>query len=91
MDSQISLEEKNERLQTLQHLLREQQIRFNTQCVEKEFEVLFDRRGRHEDQYIGRSPYLQAVHVKSQENILGKLLPVKIKSVFPNSLEGHLL
>ena len=91
MPSQISQHEKDERLQTLQHLVREQQIRFNTLWVNKTTSVLFDRLGRHDNQYIGRSPYLQPIHVKSSENVLGKILPVKIDSIFPNSLEGHLL
>ncbi len=91
MTPQISQTEKEDRLQTLQHLLREQQTRFNTLWLNKTFSVLFDRLGRHDNQYIGRSPYLQPVHVKSSENILGKILPVTINSIFPNSLEGHLL
>jgi len=91
MNTQVPQKEKEERLQILQHLLREQQIRFNNLWIDKTFFVLFDRPGRHENQYIGRSPYLQPVHVRSTENILGKILPVKINSVFPNSLEGQLL
>ena len=91
MTPQIPQTEKEDRLQTLQHLLREQQTRFNTLWLNKTFSVLFDRLGRHDNQYIGRSPYLQPVHVKSSENILGKILPVTINSIFPNSLEGHLL
>ncbi|MBS0185806.1 MAG: tRNA (N6-isopentenyl adenosine(37)-C2)-methylthiotransferase MiaB [Proteobacteria bacterium] len=91
MGNQIPQTEKEERLQILQHLLREQQIRFNNLWIDKTFFVLFDRPGRYENQYIGRSPYLQPVHVRSSENILGKILPVKINSVFPNSLEGQLL
>lgn len=90
MESQIPLSEKEERLQILQHLLREQQQRFNRLWVSKTLPILFDRPGRYEDQYIGRSPYLHAVHVKSQKNLLGKILPVTIQQVFPNSLEGSL-
>ena len=91
MENQISEDEKNERLQTLQHLIREQQMRFNTLSLGTTFEVLFDKVGRHPNQYIGRSPYLQSIHVHAPSSLIGKLLPVKITDVKPNSLEGQLI
>jgi tRNA-2-methylthio-N6-dimethylallyladenosine synthase len=50
--------------------------------------VLFDRRGKHNGQLVGRSPYLQAVHAQLDFRWLGKILPVEIAAAGPNSLAG---
>ena len=91
LKDQIPLLEKEERLYAVQELLRAQQTRFNHTWVGKSFLVLFERLGRYQNQYIGRSPYLQSVHVKSSSSLLGQILRVQIDAVFPNSLEGHLI
>ena len=44
---------KKARLSALQSLLKEQQKNFNMSFVGKELEVLFDRKGRNQNQYIG--------------------------------------
>jgi tRNA-2-methylthio-N6-dimethylallyladenosine synthase len=50
--------------------------------------VLFDRPGRHDGQLIGRSPYLQSVHVEGGADLLGALLPVRIVGAGQNSVAG---
>ena len=62
-DDQLAEEVKAERLQALQNLLNEQQVTFNASCVGRHMDVLFDRTGRRPGQLVGRSPFLQAVHV----------------------------
>lgn len=69
---------KKARLTALQALLKEQQINYNKSFVEKELEILFDRVGRYEDQYIGRSIYNQSVFTTSKKNLIGKILNLKI-------------
>ena len=69
---------KKARLSALQSLLKEQQKNFNMSFVEKELEVLFDRKGRNQNQYIGRSIYNQSVFITSNENLIGKILQVPI-------------
>ena len=69
---------KKARLSALQSLLKEQQKNFNMSFVEKELEVLFDRKGRNQNQYIGRSIYNQSVFINSKENLIGKILQVPI-------------
>ena len=56
---------KKARLSALQSLLKEQQKNFNMSFVGKELEVLFDRKGRNQNQYIGRSIYKQSVLISS--------------------------
>ncbi len=81
---------KAERLAMLQSLLAEQQIAFNQGCVGQELEVLFEAEGRRGGQLLGRSPFMQAVHVAAPARLKGRLLPVRIESAHPNSLAGRL-
>ena len=69
---------KKARLSALQSLLKEQQIKYNKSFKGKTIEVLFDRKGRYEDQYIGRSIYNQSVFIKSENNLIGKIYKTKI-------------
>jgi tRNA-2-methylthio-N6-dimethylallyladenosine synthase len=81
---------KDERLQALQALLAEQQSAFNASCAERVLSVLFDKPGRKSGQAVGRSPYLQPVHVNGAVHLIGQLCAVKIVEVLPNSLRGVL-
>ena len=76
------------RLNALQSLLKQQQISFNKYFVDKEIEVLFDRFGRHKNQYIGRSIYNQSVFIESKSNLIGKLINVRILRSTDFALEG---
>jgi tRNA-2-methylthio-N6-dimethylallyladenosine synthase len=82
---------KNERLQALQALLNEQQAAFNESCAGRMFPVLFDKPGRKPGQAVGRSPYLQPVHVDGAAPLIGAMRKVKISAVLPNSLRGVLV
>jgi len=82
---------KNERLQALQALLTEQQAAFNQNCAEQTFPVLFEKPGKKLGQAVGRSPYLQPVHVDGAAPLIGAMRDVKIAAVLPNSLRGVLL
>jgi len=82
---------KTERLHRLQALLDRQQTTFNSNCTGKVMPVLFERRGRHPGQLVGRSPYLQAVHAAADSSLLGRIVEVAIESVRPNSLCGAIV
>ena len=88
---QIAEEVKVERLTILQALLEEQRQAFNHEMVGRRVEVLFDKRGRHEGQIAGKSPYLQPVHVERRDTAIGDLCSVLITSAGPNSLAGRLV
>ena len=66
MFGQVPEDVKNERLQALQALLREQQTAFNASKSAKQFRYLVTGKGRKEGQMHGRSPWLQAVHFDGQ-------------------------
>ena len=80
---------KAERLAELQALIAAEQRAFNDGAVGSELPVLFERRGRHEGQLVGRTPYLQAVHARAPEREIGAVLKVRITAVGPNSLAGE--
>lgn len=78
-----------ERLQRLQAVLNEQQLAFNRASVGKRMTLLLERDGRKPGQKIGKSPWLQSVHVETDAPI-GALVEVDIVSAGPNSLGGAL-
>ena len=56
----------------------------------KTLPVRFEKIGRHRQQAIGRSPYLQSVHVEDARHLIGRIVPVTILSGQQNSLTGVL-
>jgi tRNA-2-methylthio-N6-dimethylallyladenosine synthase len=88
MEEQIPEPVKTDRLLRLQQLLGQQQTSFNASCVGKVLPVLFDKIGRRTGQLVGRSPYLQAVHIEAESALLGRIMAVEISSAGPNSLSG---
>ena len=91
MPGQIPAEVMKERLNALQDLLFEQQVAFNASQAGKVLNVLFEKTGRHAGQAIGRSPYLQSVHVDGADHLLGQIVPVRIEQGNQNSLKGTLI
>lgn len=89
MENQVPEAAKAERLAALQALLAEQQTAFNRTCVGRVMEVLLDRPGRHDGQMVGRSPYMQPVHVDAAEALYGKVVPLRIVGATANSLTGE--
>ena len=81
---------KSKRLEAVQHLLNEQQLAFNLSCVGKTMSILLERPGKEEGQLIGRSPYMQSVHVMAPQHRLGQLVDVEILSAGANSLKGQI-
>jgi tRNA-2-methylthio-N6-dimethylallyladenosine synthase len=78
------------RLARIQALIHTQQTAFNRACVGKTLPVLLEKPGRDEGQLVGRSPYLQPIHVKGQKAQIGTVLSVNIVGVGTNSLSGHI-
>ncbi len=87
---EIDLSIKKARLRALQSLLKEQQKNYNKSFVNNTLEILFERRGRHNKQYIGRSIYNQSVFVNSVSSLIGKILNTKIIRSTDFALEGEL-
>ncbi|MDE1939071.1 MAG: tRNA (N6-isopentenyl adenosine(37)-C2)-methylthiotransferase MiaB [Alphaproteobacteria bacterium] len=87
---QIPEDVKDARLQALQALLSAQQDAFNAACAGRILPVLFEKPGRREGQAVGRTPYLQPVHVDGAASLIGRIVDVRIEAALANSLKGAL-
>jgi tRNA-2-methylthio-N6-dimethylallyladenosine synthase len=88
---QVPEAEKDRRLYALQALLRAQTAEFNQRCVGLSLPVLLTGNGRHPGQIVGRSPYLQPVHLIGPKNLIGQEIQVCIDAAHTNSLSGATL
>ncbi|RMF10104.1 MAG: tRNA (N6-isopentenyl adenosine(37)-C2)-methylthiotransferase MiaB [Alphaproteobacteria bacterium] len=91
---QVGDEVKAERLAALQALLAEQQLAFNRATVGRRLPVLLEKPGRRAGQLVGRSPYMQAVHVmvgNEADAAIGAIVEVAITAAGPHSLEGDIV
>ncbi len=87
---QIDEDVKATRLALLQGLLNRQQHAFNESCMGKTFDVLLERAGKFDGQMIGRSPWMQSVHIDNVAHLANQLVSVKITSAGPKGLTGIL-
>jgi tRNA-2-methylthio-N6-dimethylallyladenosine synthase len=53
--------------------------------------VLFEKPGRYDGQLIGRSPYLQPVHVLARGHKIGDMARVTVREVSAHSLAADLV
>ena len=89
-DGQVPEDVKAGRLEALQQLLEAQQAAFNHASIGSTMPVLLDRAGRKPGQMVGRSPWMQAVHVTAPPERLGRIADIAIERATANSLAGHL-
>ena len=83
--------EKDDRLQRLQALLRDQQRRVQDRMIGQEVGVLFEKPGREAGQMVGKSDHLHSVFVQAEGVSRGDLRRVRITGSAPNSLAGELI
>lgn len=88
MKNQVNEAVKDERLQELQALLTKQQREFLRSKIGVTTDVLVERKGRHDGQMIGRSPWLLPIAVTTDAPT-GEMIRVKIGEAGPNSLVGY--
>ncbi|MCK5296078.1 MAG: tRNA (N6-isopentenyl adenosine(37)-C2)-methylthiotransferase MiaB, partial [Alphaproteobacteria bacterium] len=91
MGNHVSEDVKIERLAILQERLKHHQKNFNRKTVGKTLPVLFEHKGRHGGQLIGRTPYMQAVYANVSREMLGKVVELEIIDSSLNSLSGKIL
>jgi tRNA-2-methylthio-N6-dimethylallyladenosine synthase len=85
MEDQVSREIMDERLQRLQSRIAEHQLAFNRSTIGRSTRLLVERKGRRNGQMIGRSPWLQSVHVET-DAAPGTMLDVILTEAGPNSM-----
>jgi tRNA-2-methylthio-N6-dimethylallyladenosine synthase len=89
-ENQVPDEVKQERLQILQDCVKQHQKAFNESLQGQTLPVLIEKKGRHDGQLIGRSPYLQSVFIEAPDRLLNTLAEVKIMAGHLYSLEGKI-
>ena len=89
MAGQVPEDVKSDRLAVLQDVLNEQQRAFNENCRGRHMTVLLEKPGRKDGQLVGRSPYLQAVHLDAESHSIGDMVDVVVEDVGANSLSAR--
>jgi len=89
MENQLAKEVMDDRLQRLQARLNRDQHAFNQALVGKTCDVLVERKGKLDGQWLGKSPWLTSVWFEDDAQI-GDMVTVEIVEGGPNSLMGKL-
>ena len=88
MPNQVEEKVKKERLETLQQLLFSYQLKFNKESIGKLMPVLFDIKGRHKGELIGRTPWMQNLHAELGKEYQNRIVNIKVTGATVNSLSG---
>jgi tRNA-2-methylthio-N6-dimethylallyladenosine synthase len=87
MEDQIPREIMDDRLQRLQARINRHQLAFNARKVGCDTQILIERKGKLAGQMIGKSPWLQSVHVDTAASA-GDMLDVTLIAAGANSMTG---
>jgi tRNA-2-methylthio-N6-dimethylallyladenosine synthase len=90
---QVEEEVAKERLMILQQELQKQQLEFNKKFIGKELNVLFEKIGSKDTQILGKSEYMQSVHLETNcaQDLLNKTSKVIVKSAGLVSLSAEVI
>ena len=87
MEGQIAREVMDDRLRRLQERINAHQLAFNRSKMGSDTQILIERKGKHPGQVIGRTPWLQSVHVDA-DAAPGAIIDVTLVAAGPNSMTG---
>jgi len=82
---------KDERLQRLLELMRQQAKAGMERQVGKTIDVLVEKEGKNPGDMQGRTPDFRIVHFRGQSRQVGQIMPVRITEAYGQSLRGELL
>ncbi|RYE14358.1 MAG: tRNA (N6-isopentenyl adenosine(37)-C2)-methylthiotransferase MiaB [Rickettsiales bacterium] len=88
MNDQIEEHIKSERLIELQSVINHYQKKFNNQFIGKTVPVLFERKGKKENQLIGKTPHMQSIYIDNAGDYIGQIIDIEIREAYSNSLYG---
>ena len=91
MRDKVEEDIKSSRLSALQSLQKEITLQKNRALEGKEVDVLVEGYGKREGQMMGRTGSNKVVNFIGDNSYLGKLINVKIKRGFVNSLQGQVM
>ena len=87
LDGQVAPQIMDDRLQRLQAALNRDQHAFNRASIGRTCDVLVERAGKLSGQMLGKSPWLQSVHLMTDAAI-GDIVTADLTDAGPNSLTG---
>jgi tRNA-2-methylthio-N6-dimethylallyladenosine synthase len=87
MEDQIPRDVMDDRLQRLQARINEHQLAFNRAMIGQDTQILIERKGKRPGQMIGKSPWLQSVHVETGARP-GDFVDVTLVAALGNSMSG---
>ncbi len=90
-DDRIAPDVQADRLQRLQAAINETALAFNRAMIGEACDILIDRKGRRDGQWIGKSPWLQSVVVTEAGLRPGDMVRVELLAATAISLEGRML
>ena len=90
-DDNVSEHVKDERLQRLLSLMREQTRAGMERQVGKVVDVLVEKEGRDAGDMSGRTPDFRIVHFKGKKRQIGQIMPMRIVEAYGQSLRGELI
>jgi tRNA-2-methylthio-N6-dimethylallyladenosine synthase len=90
LQDQVQEEEKGERLQRLQAVITRQWRSFNASFMGQTMDILIEKPAKLAGRLVGRSPYLQSVHVMAAPELIGSIVKVTIDEIGSNTLSGTL-
>jgi len=90
MKETVPEEIKDERLQRLLALMREQSGRVHKAMIGKTVDVLVEKSGRKSGDMQGRTPDFKIVHFQTENCSPGEILPVHITHSYGQSLRGEI-
>ena len=90
LEDQVSPAGKTERLHRLQALITRQQRDFNTGFSGRTVELLLEKPGRLTGQLVGRTPYLQSMHVMAPQSLIGTMTRATVTEIGSNTLFGEI-
>ena len=90
MEDQIPRDVMEDRLRRLHERINTHQLAFNAEKVGVDTQILIERGGRRDGQMIGKSPWLQSVHLDTDARP-GEILDVTLVSAGPQSMAGAVI
>jgi tRNA-2-methylthio-N6-dimethylallyladenosine synthase len=91
MPGQVPEPVQIERLSRLQAAIDQHQAAFNRSCIGRTLDVLFEKPAKYPGQLVGRSPYLQPIHVMASPALIGHVRRVAITALDTYSMFGDLM
>ncbi len=90
-DDLVAKEEIKRRSTVTAELVKRISLEKNLRWVGWEGHVLVDEKGKFEGSWVGRNFSYKPVAIKSAENLLGKIMKVKVTEALPTYLKGTIV